>query len=443
MIAMQSWVLGYVVNALWQGPVLCVAAWLLARAMRRLGPQVEHRIWGTALVAQTVVPALLVRPVSWLWGWHAGGKGLVTITMGEGVAGGVGRMPSGVFAAVAVAFAAVMLFLVARLAWSAWRTLQLGRDAEPLLLTGAAGEAWQRCCRQFRVEEAQARVSDEVSGPVTVGVRRRMVIFPRGFLEQVTAAELEAAMAHECAHMRRHDFAKNLLYEVVRLPVAWHPAAWWTRAQVAESREMVCDAMAAEAMAGRQGYARALLRLASTMVERTPQPDLHAIGVFDANRLEERVMRLTEKRFEVQGARRLALGALCVVVGIGTVATAAELRVSVAAPAVAPMKMQSGGVDGAGPRRISGGVMAGNILTKVTPVYPQEAKDGHISGSVVLHAIIGKDGTVEQLTAISGPNELRASALDAVKQWVYKPYLLNGEPTEVETTITVNYSLAQ
>jgi outer membrane biosynthesis protein TonB len=59
----------------------------------------------------------------------------------------------------------------------------------------------------------------------------------------------------------------------------------------------------------------------------------------------------------------------------------------------------------------------------------------------VLHAIIGKDGKIRSLKVVSGPDELAHSALDVVRQWTYKPYLLNGNPTEVETTITVNYSL--
>ena len=92
--------------------------------------------------------------------------------------------------------------------------------------------------------------------------------------------------------------------------------------------------------------------------------------------------------------------------------------------------------------RISGGVAAGNIRSKVDLKYPAEARAAHVSGSVVLHAIIGKDGTVQSLTVISGPEELRASSIDAVRQWTYKPYLLNGEPVEVETTILLNYNLA-
>jgi len=94
-----------------------------------------------------------------------------------------------------------------------------------------------------------------------------------------------------------------------------------------------------------------------------------------------------------------------------------------------------------GPARISGGVMAGQIVTKVTPAYPVKARAKGIGGTVVLHAIIGRGGAIERLTVVSGPDLLQAAALDAVRQWVYKPYLLNGEPTEVDTTIMVNFSM--
>ncbi len=94
-----------------------------------------------------------------------------------------------------------------------------------------------------------------------------------------------------------------------------------------------------------------------------------------------------------------------------------------------------------GPVRVSSGVAAGMAISQVTPVYPEEAKAEHVQGVVVLHAVISKGGEVENLQVVSGPKELVASAIDAVRQWRYKPYLLNGEPTEVETTINVNYTL--
>jgi protein TonB len=94
-----------------------------------------------------------------------------------------------------------------------------------------------------------------------------------------------------------------------------------------------------------------------------------------------------------------------------------------------------------GPIRISGGVIAGNILTKAPLVYPLEAKAAGVSGTVALHAIISKDGLITKLTVVSGPDLLQNAAIDAVKQWTYKPYLLNGQPTEVDTMILVNFSL--
>jgi protein TonB len=79
---------------------------------------------------------------------------------------------------------------------------------------------------------------------------------------------------------------------------------------------------------------------------------------------------------------------------------------------------------------------------KVEPVYPRIAWLSGISGVVKLHAIIGRDGSVQSLSLISGHPILAAAALEAVAQWRYRPYLLNGEPVEVETFITVNFRKA-
>jgi protein TonB len=91
------------------------------------------------------------------------------------------------------------------------------------------------------------------------------------------------------------------------------------------------------------------------------------------------------------------------------------------------------------PVRISGSVMQGLLLTSVQPVYPQEAKKAGIVGLVVLRATISKDGHISSLEAVAGPDALRQAALDAVRQWTYKPYLLNGSVVEVLTTIIVQF----
>ncbi len=86
-------------------------------------------------------------------------------------------------------------------------------------------------------------------------------------------------------------------------------------------------------------------------------------------------------------------------------------------------------------------VIASIALKKVPPVYPQVAKENHISGTVLLSAIISKEGTVRELDVMRSPSpDLTESAMNAVRQWRYKPYLVGGAPTEVNTTITVNYA---
>jgi TonB family protein len=90
---------------------------------------------------------------------------------------------------------------------------------------------------------------------------------------------------------------------------------------------------------------------------------------------------------------------------------------------------------------VGANVMAAKLVHKVSPIYPQEAKDAHISGTVLLHAIIGKDGQVHNLQLIQGSCWLAQSAIKAVSQWLYEPTLLAGSPVQVDTTITVIFNL--
>ena len=92
--------------------------------------------------------------------------------------------------------------------------------------------------------------------------------------------------------------------------------------------------------------------------------------------------------------------------------------------------------------RVSSGVVSGLLLRKVSPNYPPLARQARIQGVVVLQAQISKEGSIENLQLISGHPMLAPAAIEAVKQWKYKPYLLNGEPVEVETQVQVNFTLA-
>ena len=92
--------------------------------------------------------------------------------------------------------------------------------------------------------------------------------------------------------------------------------------------------------------------------------------------------------------------------------------------------------------RVSSGVAQGNLIHDVKPPYPPLARQARIQGTVVLQAVIGKDGTIQNLRIVSGHPMLAQAALDAVKQWRYKPYMVNGEPVEVDSRITINFTLS-
>jgi TonB family protein len=106
----------------------------------------------------------------------------------------------------------------------------------------------------------------------------------------------------------------------------------------------------------------------------------------------------------------------------------------VATPAPPPMHLPQ-------KLRVSQGAMESNLLHKVQPKYPQEAKSDHIPGDVILQATVDRDGAVRTLRLVYGTPVLAQAALDAVRQWKYRPYTLNGEPVEVETTIKIRFQL--
>jgi protein TonB len=101
----------------------------------------------------------------------------------------------------------------------------------------------------------------------------------------------------------------------------------------------------------------------------------------------------------------------------------------VAQPKIAPQKV-----------KVSSGVAQGLLVHQVTPQYPSQARQQGIQGTVVVQAVIAKDGTVHNVKAVSGSSMLRQAAVDAVKQWKYRPYSLDGEPVEADTEISIKFN---
>jgi TonB family protein len=603
---LETWLLNYAVNALWQVPIVFAAAWIAARTSRRAGPAFQHGLWTSALVAEVLLPACTARPgeawqmlLQWLASFRQSSivqDPHVTVTMGPAHAAAGFHMPPMLLAAVALLYLGALVYFATRLCIGLYQTNSLRRRAEPLALSGDARQSYHRFAQIFEVRDATLATSTEIAGPITLGVRRPVLLLPSALDTNLLGEDLDAALAHEFAHMRRRDFAKNLLYEVLSLPIAFHPLLRLTRSRMAETRELVCDAMAADVVAGRQRYARSLLRLATKFSEQAHAPTPHAIGIFDAHpfkNFERRVMNLTHNSLELRGAARVATAAVSLLLIGGACTSALAFRLQVAVPpsqttnavqgavvagpsepmhvggnikkptviytvdpeyspqarrakfsgnvevylwvdkdghpshvrvvrgvglgldekaveavrqykfkpatldgkpvtvdlyvdisfniagasspvhaanfsyaaASSPIRTVSFNIAGASSpirtvnflipavaeptqiqpgstARIGAGVMAGERTSYVEPVYPEAAKKAKMNGTVVLEAVIGKDGKIKSLKVISATDPMFNNAsLDAVRQWTYRPYLLNGDPTEVDTTITVNFAL--
>jgi len=448
MNAPESWVLAYLLNSLWQIPLVFCAAWVAGRLARSSGPRAEHRVWVSAVAMMVALPACHLdlhalwpgvwRLLLWIRGSN-GGAGEARVFIGPARAATMATpwFSTGLLAAIAGSYALCVLYFAGRLAWGLARTQAIRRRARSLHAEGELAMTLARLSRLAGLTSGRIEVatSQQISGPATVGMRHRTLLFPPGFASTLGAAELNALLAHELAHMRRHDFAKNLLYGLLSLPASFHPVLWLARRRVDESREMVCDAMAARMLGGGDAYARSLLRLAAMLSQNARPRILHALGILDANGFERRIMHLTRRQFEVGTTRRVFIATACGLLALVTCTSALALRMEVSgneqpSGQKAPVKVK---------------VETLKVAHKAPPVYPPEAKlHSPINGKVELDVVIGKDGTVENIkVAKSLREDYDKNAIDAVRQWTFEPYLLNGNPIEVTTTIGITYSLAK
>jgi TonB family protein len=234
--------------------------------------------------------------------------------------------------------------------------------------------------------------SSGIPGPVTVGAGRPTIILPARLLDPAAGEDLKAALAHEIAHVRRHDYLCNLLAELVLLPVAFHPLAWAIRRRLAESREFACDELAASGLS-RASYARSLVRMAQQISDLTlsaaPGPD-YTLGVFDADILEERVMRLLKPR---AGMRLAKCSVFCAALLIAASCVAAAAFSMAPAPDQAGQSGEtnqissapSGAVEGAVTSGVPGGVVGGVVAGVPGGVKngTTRAIVGGVSGGVV------------------------------------------------------------
>ena len=193
-------------------------------------------------------------------------------------------------------FSIFLFYRLTRVGWSLRCTLKLRDASYTRILPEPLFSAAMRCSKAFEVPEVAIICSPDAIGPVTLSFPHPVLLLPNRFFTEVSEADFSSAICHELAHIHRHDFLLNLFYELVSVPVSFHPALMWIKNRIALTRELACDEAAATKLASRTHYARSLLHLAQSAHLGTARTRPHAaLGLFDTHTLEERIMNLLRK----------------------------------------------------------------------------------------------------------------------------------------------------
>lgn len=449
MNSFSGFIVSYFINSIWEVALIAAAGWLVSRLLKKVGPQAEHIVWVSTLGLAILAPALPL--FRWLLAfvhlpYAAGGHTSIAFAAAEGAAQnqrGIYVLPAVVVGALLSLYFGALIYFAVRLAWSLRSTAGLLRLARPLLLTEEQEAIWLDCKRAFGLDTARILCSSRISGlsgPVTLGLREPVLLVPDSFVADCAPQDLLAALAHECAHMKRQDFQKNLFYEAASLLLAFHPVSWILKIHIAQTREMICDEMATEGLIDSRRYTDSLLRLA-TMVAVGPRVSTtHAIGIFDANILEKRIMMMNLKKPRVSSALKYGLVIpatvflLSVAVGGAAMAVAIEPPSSVQA---ADQAQSYGQV-----YKIGKEVIAPVLISSAEPEFPQaeKGKKSKFDGTCLVGLVVDPSGTVHDVhIKRSLRPDFDESAIKAVEQYRFKPAMRAGEPVAVALNVEVHF----
>lgn len=256
-----------------------------------------------------------------------------------------------------------------------------------------------------------------VTHPVSFGIRRPLILLPL-HARTLRREALEAVIHHEALHVARRDWAWQVVEELVRAVLWFHPGIWWTIDRLRLSREEAIDAVVAPRH-GRRIYMETLMQLAETL----PRP-VPATG-FGRRHLVRRMRALAERApARVPGWRDyLAPGVLLVASLVGVSCFSEQQRVFSSEEE---------------------GVTLPSVIREVRPDYTQAAMEAGIEGDVLLTAVVGPDGTVYEVDIVDSLDAelgLDESAVEAAGQWRFEPGTVDGEPVAVKVNMEFRFAL--
>ena len=327
---MERAVVEYLANALWQVPLLVAG---VAALLWALGSDVRtrHHVWLAVLAVSLLLP---------LRGMEAGNSPtdrIIRVAPAAAPAPSVGaphgpqmatpaadldydvtpievRQPAHEFGIVlsCAATSWIVRLYGALFVFTAWRVMRAWIAAQGLLrrsrsidLAPRAMAIFAQAATNQNVPLPRLRQSDETVSPVVIGAVRPVLLLPAGF-DRLKDDEILAALSHEFAHLARRDYLINLICQIGALPLAWHPAIHYVQKRIRDTREMLCDAAAAQEMASSVRYATCLVAFALRALDsRDAALATQGLSMFDNRILEERILHLTQAPEEPEPSTRL------------------------------------------------------------------------------------------------------------------------------------------
>lgn len=394
------------VHFLWQGMAAGVATSLALAALRGARPQLRYLVACAGLLACVLWPLLALA-----WRLQDGaaalpGKALYGPDVGkvEGAVAALQQHMGWIVCAWAACCAALAGRTALGLAWVARAARTGGRDAywqtHVDRLAAAMGVA-----RRVRL-----RIVDHIAGPVTAGCWRPVVLVPASLLSGMPPELLQALLAHEMAHIRRHDYLVNLLQNLAEILLFYHPAVWWISRRIRVERELIADGIAARHAGGPRQLALALSELEKNQFAH-PEPALAANGGDLMNRIAH-LLHPAPRRGLATVLTHVLAGALPALALAGIcLAGMANADVVVARPDRQPF------ID---------------FKTCAKPAWPQASLAAKETGTVTLEFLVEADGRVTDTRVLrtSGHDALDEAARTGIRQCVFQPGQVASKPVK-------------
>lgn len=332
--------LTFLLNAVWQIALIAALASLGAWLLRRSAMRYQHWLWVAALCLSLLVPAITALrallagpPLAIETSFERELADPVSVSQipvpfartPANISNSAFQLDSNLALILFTAFGIVLFYRSFRLL-QAWHTTRRVRETAVEVERDEAVEGIMReCAKRVDLDATQVTVcsSATVLVPITIGLFRPVIILPESLLHERDTDLLTSAIGHEFIHVARYDYVLNFFYELLFLPVSFHPAAALLRSRIKQTRELCCDELVAERILNAEVYARSLVALASSAPPLRRLSVTTTVGIADADILEARIMSLLSKPKLNRRWKKLLLVAVSLLLLIPSLAAAA------------------------------------------------------------------------------------------------------------------------